>query len=639
MANSVQVITAGVLMCGAFTVKGIAQTNEKPNILWITIEDTSPQFIGCYGNKGVKTPVIDELATQGVRFTNAFATAPVCSSSRSTIITGVATEALGTGNHRSNYPIPDFIKGFPHYLRKAGYYTTNNVKTDYNISGVKHFIDEAWDECSTKATWKNRADGQPFFAVFNYMSSHQSRTMTNPRSWYEKNVVNELPLHLVTDTSEFINPPFLRNSPEMKQHFSRVYNSINLTDYEIGKLIKQLKDDGLYDNTIIFFYADHGEAIPRGKCNPISLGYKVPFIIRFPEKFKHLNPWGNSEVSDELISLEDLAPTMLSISGVPLQKYFTGRAFMGENRQKPGKYVYASRNRIDESPDLARSVTDGRYIYTRVFMPQYPVLKYQKYGDVSDIVKTIRADYASGSLNEYQSELISVPRPVEYLYDLKNDTWELNNLAFYKEYSRVKNKFRKQLLGHLIRINDVHFLSEHEILMRSSQSTAYNIRNDKTVFNLKPVLKTAAMTGTGDDALKFQVKALAHTDPAVRYWAIIGLLNQRPEAVSPFKNRVFSILSDENPTCKIEAAGLLLKFYNDNKSREILTAFALGDDKLLSLHALQKIQYSERTEQFISVLKEFIKKWDGQKNEPIVYEIVCCAEVGLYNLGQYTLNY
>jgi arylsulfatase A-like enzyme len=639
MTNSVQVFTTGVLVFSAFSANSFAQRDEKPNVLWITIEDTSPQFIGCYGNKAVKTPVIDQLASQGVRFTNAFATAPVCSSSRSTIITGVATEALGTGNHRSNYPIPDFIKGFPHYLRKAGYYTTNNVKTDYNIAGVKEFIDEAWDECSAKATWKNRADGQPFFAVFNFMSSHQSRTMTNSWNWYEKNVLDELPRHFITDTADFDNPPFYRNSPEMKKHFSRVYNSINLTDMEIGKLIQQLKDDGLYDNTIIIFYADHGEGIPRGKCNPIALGYKVPFIIRFPEKYHHLNPWGHNTVSDELVSLEDLAPSMLSLAGIELQDYFTGRAFLGNNRQKTRPYVYASRNRIDESPDLARSITDGRYIYTRVFMPHYPVMKFQKYSDVSDLVKIIRDDYSSHLLNSYQSELIEAPRPMEYLFDLQNGEWELNNLASDKNYSKIKRKFQNALFSHLVHVKDVHFLSEHEILARSAMETAYEIRNNRSDFNIKPILKIASKTGMGEKSIVKQLKALEHKDPGVRFWALVGLLNQQPQAVIPYKNRIMAMLNDKNPSCKIEAAGLLFKFFADSESKRVLFEQALSDDKLLALQALQKIQYSGRTEQFVALFEKVIEKWAGQKNNMLVYEIVCCAEVSLYFLGKESLSY
>src|SRR5690554_4854291 len=251
---------------------------QKPNILWITIEDTSPQFIGCYGNEAASTPVIDGLAKEGVRFTNAFSTGTVCSTSRSTIITGVRTYELGTGNHRSQYPVPEYIKGFPYYLQQQGYYVTNNSKTDYNLGNEKDFIQEAWHESSPKAGWWDREEGQPFFAVFNYNDSHQSRTMTHSYSWYEQEVLGQLPLDQQIGEDEFEMPPFYRDSPEMRRQLARVYNSIKLTDNKIGELLARLKTDGLMDETIILFFADHGEGIPRGKTNGINLGYRVPMV-------------------------------------------------------------------------------------------------------------------------------------------------------------------------------------------------------------------------------------------------------------------------------------------------------------------------------------------------------------------------
>jgi len=263
---------------------------QKPNILWVTIEDTSPQFIGCYGNKDARTPVIDKLAREGIRFTNAFSTGTVCSPSRSCIITGVKTYKTGTGNHRSNYPVPGFIKGFPYFLQKEGYYTTNNSKTDYNVANPQQFTKEAWDESSNKAGWWNRKPGQSFFAVFNFMDSHQSRTMTESYEWYLNNVISKLPENKRIGENEFDMPPFYNDSPEMRKQFARVYNSIKLTDNKIGELLDRLDKDHLKDSTIIFFYADHGEGIPRGKTNGINLGYRVPFVIWFPEIYKDLSP-------------------------------------------------------------------------------------------------------------------------------------------------------------------------------------------------------------------------------------------------------------------------------------------------------------------------------------------------------------
>jgi uncharacterized sulfatase len=186
-------------------------------------------------------------------------------------------------------------------------------------------------------------------------------------------------------------------------HLSRGYDSLNYTDIEIGDLLRQLEIDGLKENTIIFCYADHGEGIARGKCNPMGLGYRVPFCIWFPEKYRWMSPWKIGETSDELISFEDLAPTLISMIGGKIPDYIKGRPFLGEQREKPREYVFGSRNRLDESPDLARSLTDGRFVYTRVFMPQYSIIKYQKYSDVADITKCIRSDYKAGLLNDVQT--------------------------------------------------------------------------------------------------------------------------------------------------------------------------------------------------------------------------------------------
>ena len=345
---------------------------QQPNILWITIEDTSPQFIGSYGNKDSRTPVMDKFTKEGVQFMNAFSTGTVCSPSRSTIITGVKTYELGTGNHRSNYAIPSSIKGFPYFLKQAGYYTTNNSKTDYNVAKANEFIAETWHESSGKAGWWNRREGQPFFAVFNFNDSHQSRTMTNPYDWYVTEVLEQLPEEERIGENEFDMPPFYRDSPEMRKQMARVYNSLKLTDNRIGELIARLEADGLLDETIIFIYADHGEGMPRGKTNGINYGYRVPFTIWFPEKYKDMSPWGTGSSTDELICFEDLAPTLINLAGGNVPAYLKGRVLIGEERSPETELLFLSSDRSDNGIDMVRTVTDGRYVYSRNYMPFMP---------------------------------------------------------------------------------------------------------------------------------------------------------------------------------------------------------------------------------------------------------------------------
>ena len=240
--------------------------------------------------------------------------------------------------------------------------------------------------------------------------------------------LNKLTHDEVIGDDEFEMPTFYKDSPPMRKQVARVYNALKSADNMIGDLLDRLEEDGLKDNTIIFCYADHGEGIPRGKSNAIGLGYRVPFIVWFPEKYQHLNPWGNGVVSDELVSFEDLAPTLLSLTGCKIPEYMEGRPMLGEQRKAPSEYIYGSRNRSGESMGLSRSVSNGKYMYTRVFVPQFPVMRHHKYFDVGDICKQMREDYKEGKLNKEQSKLFE-QRPLEYLYDLENDKWETHNLA------------------------------------------------------------------------------------------------------------------------------------------------------------------------------------------------------------------
>ncbi len=589
------------------------ETKEQANILWITIEDTSPQFVGYEGNKQVHTPNIDKLAMEGVRFSNAFATAPVCSSSRSTLITGCRTEALGTGNHRSSYPIPDSILGFPEYLRNVGYYTSNNAKTDYNTSAAGRIIKSAWNESSNKAGWWKKESNQKFFSVFNYASSHQSRTMTNPYAWYEKNVLLKVPEELRTSADEVEVPPFYLDSPEMRKHLVRVHNSMNLTDIEIGLLVDSLRQNGLIESTIIFFFADHGEGIPKGKTNPSGMGYKVPAFVWFPEKFKHLSPWPLGSISDELISFEDLPPTVLSLAGVPIPSYMTGRPILGEYREKPRPYVYLSRNRIDESPDLARSVSNGQFVYTRVFLPRYPILKYQKYSDVSDISRIIREDDAAGKLSPVQSEILN-PRAVEYLFDQYADPWEIDNLVGNPKFSEVLEELRAELKRSIFEIRDVHFLPEFEIKKISEETTPYAYRLTES-YDYKSIISAAYLSGELAESMDRLVKLLESENPVVRYWGAVGIHNRIEEA-SSVEKALLKHLDDPYPPVQIELAAILYEMNQSNEAKDLLLKHLNNSNGRAVVQTLQMIQYfSNGIKDFIPTIRSIREKWDVKEVE------------------------
>ncbi len=559
-----------------------------PNILWITIEDTSPEFIGFYGNKQVKTPNIDKLAREGVIFNNAFSANPVSSASRGCIFTGINNGQLGTGNHRSNYSIPKFIKGFPEYLRIAGVYTTNNVKTDYNIANDMQLIATSWNESSKQAGWWNRSDNQNFFSVFNFEDSHQSRTMTNPYDWYIEFVLNKLKPEKITKAEDIEIPPIYRKSDEMYKNFNRVYNSKNLMDQNVGELLERLKKDGLMQNTIIVFFGDHGEAIPRGKSSSIGLSYHVPFFIWFPEKYKKISPWKTGTSTNELINLEDMPPSMLSLLDIKVPDYMTGRPIIGKQRKAPEKYIFGSRNRIDESADLVRTATDGRFFYTREFLQSQPQLAHQKYADVSDIVRSIRKDYREGVLNKNQS-LMCVRREVEHLYNIKNDNWELHNLATNPKYKKQLEAMRKATYQNLITDKDAHFLPEYEIFNISKKTTVYDYIRANTI-NINEIIDAAYIATNPHTSIEKLIELSKSANQFIRYWAMVGIFN-RVDNKQFTEEMLIPTLNDMYPPVAIETAAIAWENFKNNQAKEIIKTNLLSNHLFASMQCLQLMEY------------------------------------------------
>lgn len=581
------------------------QTVPKPNILWITIEDTSPQFIGCYGNKNARTPVIDKLAAEGVRFTNAFSTGTVSSPSRTALITGVKTYCAGTGHHRSKYNLPGFIKGFPYYLKQQGYYTSNNAKTDYNVHNEAGFIEEAWDESSGKAGWWNRKAGQPFFAVFNFLDSHQSRTMTESYDWYQKNVLAALKTEEQIYEDGFEIPPIYHDSPEMRKHHARVYNSLKLTDNKIGEILARLDKEGLRDSTIIFFFADHGEGIPRGKTNGIDFGYRVPFIVWFPDAYKHLSPWGTGGVvANDLVEFTDLAPTVISLAGGQVPAHMNGKTLIGPNRSRPAGHLILSSDRSDNGIDMVRTVTDGRFLYSRNFMPFIPELRYIRYMEISEIKQQMRQDYKNGKMNAFQKSMFG-DRPPEYLFDLKNDPWETRNLAGDPKYAPVLEKMRKNLTDEMLSVRDVMLLPEYEIGLMQASTNAYEFRMDDQKFPVAGILEAASLSGfRSKEVADKQINMLKDKNNIVRYWAILGLRSQQSKVLASFKKEIKLSMADSYPPVAITAAAIAYKEYGDKQAEETLKKYCDSNDMNLALMAMNFLLYTSNKQPFIETIKQ-----------------------------------
>jgi arylsulfatase A-like enzyme len=625
-------IPTAFLLLTLLPLLSIAQ--KKPNILWITYEDTSPNFIGCYGNKDARTPVIDHLAEIGVRFTNAFSTGTVCSPSRTTLITGIKTYVAGTGNHRSNYNIPSFVHGFPLYMQKAGYYTSNNVKTDYNVKNEEQFVKETWDESSTKAGWWNRKPGQPFFSVFNFIDSHQSRTMTTPYQTYVKQVLNELTPNEIIGDNAFQLPPFFHDTPEIRKEFARVYNSIKLTDKKIGELINKLQQDHLMDSTIIFCYADHGEGIPRAKTNGINLGYRVPFIAWFPPMYKDLSPWKKSGlVTDELISFEDMAPTMLSLAGAAIPSYMKGRVLAGNNTSEHTDHLILSSDRSDNGIDAVRSVTNGRYVYSRNFMPFMPEARYIRYMEISAIKQQMRKDLAARSLNALQKKIFD-PRPAEYLFDIEHDPWEMHNLTDDPKYQGTLVKMRQQLADEVLSSKDIMLLPEYELESISEKGNAFEYRLDVKRFPVKEIYAAAKLSGIRNEKTALQqVKLLSNENKIVRYWAIVGLRSQNAEILQRFKPEILKAMKDVYPPVAITASAIGYQFFNDPNAQNYLIVFCKNENDMLSLMTINYLLYMPNNKAFTITIQELYK------NPALTYNVKAACLDFLGSLGLVPNNF
>ena len=405
---------------------------ERPNILWISCEDTSCD-LGCYGDSYAVTPNLDALAAQGVRYTNVYTNAGVCAPSRCGVITGMYPTTIGTHHMRCQGVPPAEVKCFPEYLRAAGYYCTNNSKTDYQFDPPV----TAWDESSNKAHWRNRDGDQPFFAVFNLTISHESQ------NWPKKGE------KLVHDPAKASVPPYYPDTPVVRENLARYYDNVTKMDEQAEQILKQLEEDGLAEDTIVWFWGDHGRGLPRAKRWIYDSGIRVPLIIRAPQKWRRYVMPGSPDavapgtVNDELIAFIDFAPTMLSLVGVAIPKHLQGQAFLGGQKARPRDYVFAARDRMDEAYDIIRAVRDKRFKYIRNYMPHLTRAQDIEYMNRMPIMQEMRRLNAEGKLVGAQKQYFEPTKPAEELYDTLNDPHEVNNLADDPKYKDVLQRLRK----------------------------------------------------------------------------------------------------------------------------------------------------------------------------------------------------
>ncbi|MFV0592005.1 MAG: sulfatase [Draconibacterium sp.] len=431
---------------------------KKPNIIWITCEDISP-YIECYGDELVKTPNIDQLAKEGVKFNAAYTTAGVCAPSRSAIVTGMYQTSIGTMHMRTsalkkvsmgegvpnyNAVIPGEVKCFPEYLRRAGYYTSNNQKTDYQFEAPV----TVWDDCSAAASYKNRPEEKPFFSVFNIAITHESQIFHPKRT--EAYRVNPEDIKL---------PAFYMDTKTVRADMARLFTNIEIMDDQVGEIIQQLKNDGLYDDSYIFFYSDHGGALPWMKREVLERGIHIPLVIKYP-KGKHAGGENN-----DLVSSVDFAPTVLSLAGIEIPDYMQGQAFLGGQKSATKrKYVFAARDRMDARYDRVRVVRDGQFEYLYNYMPEKPYYQDINYRLNIPMMKEIIEMKEAGTItNPYLASWFE-PKPKEELYDVKNDPDQLHNLAGDSAYAEKLNELRTEFWKWTMKVGDMGALPEKEMV-------------------------------------------------------------------------------------------------------------------------------------------------------------------------------
>jgi N-sulfoglucosamine sulfohydrolase len=452
----------------------------RPNILILMAEDMSDR-VGAFGDEVAVTPNIDQLAKQGVRYPNTFTAAGVCAPSRAAHIMGMHQISFGgqhmrtTGGPLGSYKAvpPPHVKAYPELLRSAGYYTWTDSKLDYQFSSVRAGSGPftIWDRDGvTEDGWSDRKPGQPFYGLVNFGVTHESGVFTPLGHW--PNSVTHLLMQTMRAVSlpsvpegkpvkpaQVIVPPYYPDTPAVRSDIARHYNNIAVMDKQVGEILAQLEADGLADSTIVIWTTDHGDGLPRAKRDLFDLGIKVPMVIRWPEAFRPEGVAANG-IDARMVSFVDFAPTLLKLAGVASPKYLQGQDFVND---QPREFVYASRDRIDEVPDRQRAVRDQRYKYIRSWQPDQPGGHHLAYRDNMDMMTDMWEMLEAGQLNAAQRQWFEAPGK-ERLFDLKEDPFELNNLAADPAYQHTLERMRAALVDWQGEVEDWSEQSESEML-------------------------------------------------------------------------------------------------------------------------------------------------------------------------------
>lgn len=537
---------------------------NKPNILWLVVEDMSP-FLASYGDNTVATPTLNQFAKEGIVFTNAFSNGAQCSPARSTLISSIYAPMLATDFHREKRAVPnDFF--FPKYLKEAGYYCTNNSKTDYN---AKNYPKNIWNQSNRKANYKDREDkSQPFFAVFNYNGTHTKRVAT-------RNTNNRTPRAITPEN--VVLPPYLPDVPEIRDDIAWYYDAVAQMDDWVKKKLKQLEESGEADNTIVFYYSDHGGCLPRGKAYVYDTGTRVPLMVRFPEKYKHLAQTTEVNKNDNLVGFVDFAPTIFNLMGVEQPDFMLGSAFLGKNIPKPKSELFLYRANQEQSYIPSRALTDGRYKLIWNFNSAYPNGTRQSYQWQMPSYQGWDQANMEGNVTPLQKRFWQ-PTPALEFFDTQNDPYEINNLIDEREHQAKIGKLKAKLLKLMKDEKDLG-LYPWSMRRKDNAEPFYDyVRN--TNQPIEDIIDAAAFSSVATSADMDKINEyLLSNEPAIRYWGTVGVLQmikrgfikEVPETIiSNFKN------TNENTEVRLMSAEAMI---NTNENSKQALQFVLDEVK------------------------------------------------------------
>lgn len=544
---------------------------EKPNIVWITSEDNTAHFLQLYNKNGAATPNIEKLAAKGIVFNNAYSNAPVCSAARSALISGCLNPRIATQYHRCSgkVPMPEGLEFYPKYLQEAGYYTSNNNKEDYNVKGEK-----GWNMSSKKASYRNRAEGQPFFQVWNILTTHESRV-----HFPKEDVTTKPTKHAPASIEVF---PYHPNTATMRYTYARYLDKHVEMDEKVGEYLSMLEEDGELENTIIFYFGDNGGVLPRSKGYAYDNGTHIPLIVAFPDKYKHLMPAKQGSRVDGFVNFIDFAPTLLQLIGYEVPQEMDGKAFLGkgvklkELNSRDEQFSYA--DRFDEKYDMVRSFRKGNFHYVRSYQPfnidglhnhyRYKQIAFREWFEL----------YQEKKLNDIQSQFFE-ERPAEMLFDLSNDPHETINLAQKPEYKEELEELRALLNKQVKSMPDLSFYPEPYLAKKAFENpTSFGQAHKEDIAEL---IDIANLSYAGYATAKEGIAtALKSRNPWKRYWALIVCSTYGEEA-SAFAQQAKTIAeADDELLVRVRAAEFLALSNIDNPCKTIETVCSQSQDRM-----------------------------------------------------------